>query len=315
MAKLNLKEIPADIAEREWRRAQRAARKAKNRSTSVDSASPPPSKRTRKTSPSIGYDDVDDGEWVPPPSASKVDLDQLRATMEDERFRDKLADAMYDDSPYDAVHASFTAYPQVPNRWRLQPDNVGVDTSAMTEEEYAEFVRRGMWRRSHKAEFEERERKLQERRKKEEEDRKRRKQLKRLEEQAEKERVAKKEEKEKKRKRRAWEDYQKRWIELLQRPSSDTPITPITFISIPWPVFSKENMELSNRTISEFLLSPDHSKDLSRKQRIKEALRIWHPDRFVGRLMDNVVEEDRESVEEGVGSVVRILNAMAEEES
>jgi hypothetical protein len=62
------------------------------------------------------------------------------------------------------------------------------------------------------------------------------------------------------------------------------------------------------------VLSPLHSHGKNRKQRIREALLVFHPDRFDKwiRLVRN--ERDRQLVHEAAGSVVRILNALLEAE-
>jgi hypothetical protein len=62
--------------------------------------------------------------------------------------------------------------------------------------------------------------------------------------------------------------------------------------------------------IAHFILHPQHSPGKSRKDRLKEALLRWHPDRFETKWLKKVVEEDREAVKDGVGRVVRALNEL-----
>jgi hypothetical protein len=71
---------------------------------------------------------------------------------------------------------------------------------------------------------------------------------------------------------------------------------------------------LRPEAIREFLLSPAHSPEVSSKDRIRTALRRWHPDKFA-RLLGLVVESDRDAVADGVGIVVRCLNEMLEREN
>jgi hypothetical protein len=71
---------------------------------------------------------------------------------------------------------------------------------------------------------------------------------------------------------------------------------------------------LKPEAICEFLLSPAHSPGVSSKDRIRAALRRWHPDKFA-RLLGLVVESDRDAVTDGVGIVVRCLNEMLEREN
>ena len=71
---------------------------------------------------------------------------------------------------------------------------------------------------------------------------------------------------------------------------------------------------LRPEAIREFLLSPAHSPEVSSKDRIRAALRRWHPDKFA-RVLGLVVESDRDAVADGVGIVVRCLNEMLEREN
>ena len=75
----------------------------------------------------------------------------------------------------------------------------------------------------------------------------------------------------------------------------------------------EENL-LRPDAIREFLLSPVHSHEVSARDRIRAALRRWHPDKLV-RLRGMVVKSDRDAVADGVGIVVRCLNEMLEREN
>lgn len=110
--------------------------------------------------------------------------------------------------------------------------------------------------------------------------------------------------------RAAWDRYESRWNELL---SSEASSEPLTFESIPWPLTSPpRNVEdLRSARITMFILSSQHSRGQSMKDRVRHALRRWHPDRF-GRILARVREEDRAMVEEGVGIVARCLNGLLE---
>lgn len=110
----------------------------------------------------------------------------------------------------------------------------------------------------------------------------------------------------------AWKVYDARWASI----SAITASQPLTFASIPWPVIEppKSPSSLTLSRISAFILSDAHSKDHTPRERIKEALRRWHPDRF-GRLLNRVVETDRATVEEGVGIVARCLNELLSRQS
>ncbi|TFK44781.1 hypothetical protein BDQ12DRAFT_673573 [Crucibulum laeve] len=101
----------------------------------------------------------------------------------------------------------------------------------------------------------------------------------------------------------AWERYEARWVDLLT--STET----ATFSTIPWPTVTppKTVEDITSSAIESFLFSPLHSSGLSRKDRIRSAQLRWHPDRFQ-RVLRRVKEEDRGTVEEGVGIIARCLN-------
>ena len=102
----------------------------------------------------------------------------------------------------------------------------------------------------------------------------------------------------------------------------------LTFERIPWPVAKGEDAArllrldgtaqaldaLRPEAIREFLLSSAHSPDVAPKDRIRAALRRWHPDKFA-RVLSLVIESDRDAVAEGMGIVVRCLNDMLEREN
>jgi len=150
----------------------------------------------------------------------------------------------------------------------------------------------------------------------------------------------------------AWCSYEAHWGLLSQsqsqRQQQQLGAASLTFERIPWPVTdwdwdldsdviispldgimttttktttTKKKMRrrildelLRPEAIREFLLSPAHSPDVSPKDRIRAALRRWHPDKFA-RVLSLVAESDRDTVAEGGGIVVRCLNEMLEREN
>jgi len=133
----------------------------------------------------------------------------------------------------------------------------------------------------------------------------------------------------------AWSSYETRWGLLSQNQSQNQRQlggASLTFERIPWPVADSEviippldgrrsrrrraalDELLRPEAIREFILSPAHSPEVSSKDRIRTALRRWHPDKFA-RLLGLVVESDRDAVVDGVGIVVRCLNEMLEREN
>ncbi|KZV90168.1 hypothetical protein EXIGLDRAFT_587551, partial [Exidia glandulosa HHB12029] len=81
---------------------------------------------------------------------------------------------------------------------------------------------------------------------------------------------------------------------------------------IPWPMVAppSKSEDLVNGAIANFVLSPTHSQSKSPKERIREALLRWHPDRFESRWLPKCAEKDREEIKTGVGFVVRCLNEL-----
>jgi hypothetical protein len=84
--------------------------------------------------------------------------------------------------------------------------------------------------------------------------------------------------------------------------------------SFPWPVWKppKDPEDLTSIHVGAYVLSQYHpsEKSKSSKDRIKEHIRRWHPDRFETKYLPKVKQEDREKVKEGAGVVARVLNEM-----
>ncbi len=110
--------------------------------------------------------------------------------------------------------------------------------------------------------------------------------------------------------RTAWKSYEAKWSTLA---SGDEAADPLTFETVPWPLITPPRSveDLRPARIAMFLLSPQHSEEQTRKDRIRNALRRWHPDRF-GRILAKVRDEDKEKVAEGAGIVARCLNNLLE---
>ncbi|KAF9263259.1 hypothetical protein L218DRAFT_337927 [Marasmius fiardii PR-910] len=107
----------------------------------------------------------------------------------------------------------------------------------------------------------------------------------------------------------SWRRYEDQWRTMSS--SSER----LTFVNIPWPLASRPRSpeQITISAIAEFLLSPAHSHNLTRKDRIRNAQLRWHPDRFQ-RMMSRVNEGDKALVAEGVGIVARSLNELMSRE-
>jgi hypothetical protein len=108
----------------------------------------------------------------------------------------------------------------------------------------------------------------------------------------------------------AWKSYERRWATIASGSGQ------LKFKFIPWPttVQPRNVQEITPDVIAKFIFSPAHSEGMLRKERIKSALRRWHPDRF-GRVLSRVDEKDKGAVERGVGIVARCLNELLAQEN
>lgn len=109
--------------------------------------------------------------------------------------------------------------------------------------------------------------------------------------------------------RDAWQLYEERWASLS---SSDAPVR-LTFHNIPWPVFSPPASisHLNSRTIGAFVLSSLHEGGGStRRERIRNAMRLWHPDKWIGRYLTKVDPRHEQVVRDGVNAVARALTEL-----
>lgn len=88
----------------------------------------------------------------------------------------------------------------------------------------------------------------------------------------------------------------------------------LSWDSFPWPVFKRpfETEELTGPAIGAYVLSPYHPTDKTKapKDRVKDHIKKWHPDRFETRILTRVRAEEKEKVKEGAGLVARNLNEL-----
>jgi len=82
--------------------------------------------------------------------------------------------------------------------------------------------------------------------------------------------------------------------------------------SFPWPTLKRplDPEEITTTAISAYVLSPHGDKTRSTKERVKEHIRRWHPDRFETKLLPKVRANEREKVKQGAGVVARGLNEL-----
>ncbi|QRV82124.1 hypothetical protein RhiJN_10139 [Ceratobasidium sp. AG-Ba] len=106
----------------------------------------------------------------------------------------------------------------------------------------------------------------------------------------------------------AWNAYELRWSALSVASSTQ----PITFRNIPWPLLHVPAgpESITPQAVGAFLLSPLHSQDKSRKERLRTAMLRWHSDKFEGRWMARIDESERDKVKDAVGAVARSLTEL-----
>lgn len=329
--------------------SSRSSHSHKRRRTTRDSLEP-----ERKWASS----DEDEDQYGPQPAPStsysahnsrshKPDPDELRAEMEGMQFREKMFDAFADDERLDSLEARMNEYAHVPDRWQTGPSSsskarlnvfeddewLKMNPQTMDEEEYAEWIRLGMYRKTHANEYAEQQRQKAAQAARRAEEKKKREETARLAKAAEEERKAKKRERDARRWAEARDSYHEKWKIWLDSNNNNTleaKEAEVGFTDIPWPVLEahKERStkhrsgqavavtveDLAIDAISAFLLpggKPDG--DRSRKEVLRETFLRFHPDKFEGRFMRTVREGEQEAVREGIGRVVRALNTLMAE--
>jgi hypothetical protein len=150
---LRLKKTPAEQVERDMRRAHRAVKKAhwQHRAHDADPDSGGRSSKHSRTEEDKGVG-LESPFLDPGPSASQYDV--RTDPVEGESFQEKLWDALRDDERLDGIEAGLNEYAYIPRRWRGvssrdSPDTaggLGDDPNLMDDDEYAEWMRTGMWR-------------------------------------------------------------------------------------------------------------------------------------------------------------------------
>ncbi|KAG8221287.1 hypothetical protein J3R82DRAFT_1453 [Butyriboletus roseoflavus] len=340
MTKLRLKRTPAEEQERARRKAYKAAKKAAKRRRSGDEndSDPAPGSSSRKqhrTSLGAAFSDDDVYGPSPPPTSSyKPDYDAIRAELEYMRFRDKMCSALEDDERLDGVNARFNDYAHVPDRWARDKHD-SVDPQYMDDDEYAEWVREGMWKKKHAREYEEQVRRDAEMAAQSAREKKIKAETAGLEKLALEQEERRRKERQRQRDEEYRQRYEQRWKVLLDPRNNG----PLTFGDIPWPLFSAHIArrhvsdgdpphleEITPEAITTFLLpdvdgvatpATNDDIDIPRRNRdkLKETLLRFHPDKFEGRFMHRVPASDIESVTEAVGQVARVLNVLMSAQS
>lgn len=320
--KMQLKSPASEKAERALRKEQKRLRKERKKVYEANGLglTPPrtvdreesltPPRKKRKLSPTTeearGWDDdFDESTRVPPASAHKApDIHDEAA------WREKLFDLMEDEEgPNDLVSGRYVSPPPppIPKRWQTTHDpTTAWDTLA--EEDYAEAVRYGMWRRKNKEEAERME-KLEQWRKDEERRKTRKREADAKREEARMAKIAAmKAESEEQAKAKQVEAYRQTWQELKDAT------TELRFLDMPWPIYRSSNAatvfsieSITSDAVRTFLLDLDGDP----RKVLREAILTYHPDRFVGRYLPRVRTSEQELVKSAVIRCSQIINDIA----
>jgi len=307
--RLRLKRTPAEQAEHDLRKARKATKKATSKQRSARDPDLDPEAHSAHTSRHSGGLGAEFDFTFPDPGPSTSHY-YASSTAEDERFQQKLWDALDDnDDRLDGIEARLNEYAHVPRRWRgvglreYDLDSTGGlddDPRFMDDDEYAEWVRVGIWRRRNAEAY----RQQQDRKAAQATAQAEAARVLKAEEDA---RRRKREDRERKRQVDARDTYDRRWAELLNSRSVD-----LGFGDVPWPVRGQlEIAQLTTEAISAFLF-PSGSGGRMRKEVLREAMLRFHPDKFEGRVMARIRSEDRDSVREGANAVVRAVMVLME---
>ena len=327
---LRLKKTPAEEAERDMRRARRAAKKAANRQYRAHDADFHSDGRSSKRSRTMGDEDVDLNSGAGPSTLHYG----ARTVPAEESFQEKLWDALGDDDRLDGIEARLNEYAYVPRRWRgvspqtYSPEATGGvddDPNFMNDDEYAEWVRVGIWRyvRFDVSSTEKLTRNTFDRKRnaatlREQE----RQKAAHAAAKAEAERILRAEEDARRRARHerghrrradARDAYQRRWAGLLESKSK---FADLGFGDIPWPVPGgpPDISLITAEAVSAFLFFPEEAgKGKTRKEELRGTMLRFHPDKFEGRIIPRVREEERAAVREGANAVTRAVSTLMEQ--
>lgn len=169
--KLNLKRTPEeDLQHRLRKERKRAKRRHVDPKPQAETSLKRSHNNEQDAGPSRKWassDEDDEAEYGPQPAkmstnsktyAQNPDFDALKAEIEQDMFRQKMFDAMGDDERLDSIEAQFNDFAQVPDRWRTsgtgknrlnvfeEDGYMKMDPRYMDDEEYAEWIRVGMYR-------------------------------------------------------------------------------------------------------------------------------------------------------------------------
>ncbi|KDR72643.1 hypothetical protein GALMADRAFT_73675 [Galerina marginata CBS 339.88] len=91
----------------------------------------------------------------------------------------------------------------------------------------------------------------------------------------------------------------------------------LTFTQLPWPVLfdAAGPGDITGPRLSEFYAHPERpvSMHKNKKELGRAELLLWHPDKFMGKVIGKAHNEELSKIQEGVGAVTRFLIELAAE--
>lgn len=120
-----------------------------------------------------------------------------------------------------------------------------------------------------------------------------------------------------------------RYINLWANLAGEIQQVEMRYQDIPWPIYGGKSLERDHIRIFLLDLATDTTSTSTsgkkensgrdgitkeqEKKVLRDAIRIFHPDRFFGRFLDRVRKGDRDRVKQGVEVCSRVINALAAE--
>ncbi|KAF8881240.1 hypothetical protein BD779DRAFT_1391336, partial [Infundibulicybe gibba] len=96
-----------------------------------------------------------------------------------------------------------------------------------------------------------------------------------------------------------------------------TTMNELRWDSFPWPTPTMPSTpaEITAAAIRGYILSPDFpertpTRPITTRDRVREHLRQWHPDRFETKFLGRVVRSEQETVKLGAAAVTRSLSTL-----
>ncbi|ORX35878.1 hypothetical protein BD324DRAFT_629364 [Kockovaella imperatae] len=338
---IRLKETRQDKAERLYRKEQRRYRREQERISRANgyAVSPPRTGRaesiTPPRNPAPGLSRNESGEqqggyrWMGGQARAAMDRAE-----EQERMAWMAQEELSRENPFATMDRDAVFDVHVPPRYRRSASNAGPsrrrdatrevkfdggpvpDMSGMDEEEYAEWVRNGMYRLRNRAELE-RQEKIRKERVERERIMEEAKETARRVEKRRIDKLKKEKGKAEEDKKRAQRDrYRARW-DSIGDVGGEIEEAELAFADIPWPIYSSRQVRVDDleqeavRTFFEAIAGDRGSGDDELRKILREAIRAFHPDRFFSRILPRVKARDQELVKEGVEKCSRIINALA----